>query len=440
MWEEIMMKRKVCIVLTALLLILSISLPLNIRSKLSHDIRLFEGQEHMLSLQLPMNLYVKADKAGILYLNGSPASNDEYSRVLLRNDLALTGLASGIVNLEFSLFNGLIPIRQLTVNVLPEKRVIAGGHSIGIKLHEEGVIVAGYFYLKQEEREDYFSPAEEAGIMVGDIILSLNDYTLKDIDKAAAIIKREASQGLLRLTIKRKYDTFNLYLEPHLCPETHEYRIGLYIRDTAAGVGTLTFYDPESGYYGALGHVITDIDTNDALDINEGVIVQADVVNIKMAQRGQPGEKAGIFREGQNILGTIEKNTTSGIYGQIEELGTFITPYVDPLPVALAFQVENGPAEMLTVLEGNRIQSFMVHIERVSNQNRAGDKGMIIRIVDEHLLEVTGGIVQGMSGSPIIQNGRIVGAVTHVFVNDPSRGYAIYAEWMLNESGIYPSS
>ncbi len=435
-----MMKRKVGIAITVLLLLLSISMPLNIRSKLSHDIRLFEGQEHMLSLQLPINLYIRADKAGIVKLNGSPTLDDEYNRLLLRNDLALTGLTSGIVNLEFSLFNGLIPIRHLTVNVLPEKEVIAGGHSIGIKLHEDGVIVAGYFYLKQEHSDDYFSPAEAAGIKVGDIILSLNDYVLKDIDRAASIIKREATQGPLELMVKRKGETFNLSLEPHLCAEAHEYRIGLYIRDTAAGVGTLTFYDPDSRYYGALGHVITDIDTNHALEINEGVIVQADVVNIKMAQRGQPGEKAGIFREGQNILGTIEKNTVSGIYGQIEDIGTYDTPYAEPLSVALAHQVENGPAEMLTVLEGNRIESFMVQIERVSNQNRAGDKGMIIRIVDEHLLEVTGGIVQGMSGSPIIQNGRIVGAVTHVFVNDPSRGYAIYAEWMLHESGVFPSS
>lgn len=438
------MRKKASIVIIVLLLLLSISMPLNIRSKLSHDIRLFEGQEHLLSLQLPMNIYIRADKAGIININGTPVNNDEYNRLLLRNDLSLTGLTSGIVNLEFSLFNGLIPIRELTVNVLPEKQVFAGGHSIGIKLHEEGVIIAGYYYLKEEQGDDYFSPAENAGVEIGDIILSLNGHALKDIDRAASIIKREAASNKpLHLMIKRKHETFRLTLEPHLCPEALEYRIGLYIRDTAAGVGTLTFYDPETGFYGALGHVITDIDTNVALEINEGVIVQADVVNIKMAQRGQPGEKAGIFREGQNILGSIQKNTISGIYGQLEDidnLGTFMTPHCEPLPVALAFQVENGPAEMLTVLEGNRIQSFMVQIERASIQNKAGDKGMVIRIVDEHLLELTGGIVQGMSGSPIIQNGRIVGAVTHVFVNDPSRGYAIYAEWMLQESGIFPSS
>jgi stage IV sporulation protein B len=248
LWEENMMKRKLGIGITVLLLLLSISMPLTIRGKLSHDIRLFEGQEHMLSLQLPINLYIRADKAGIVKLNGSQTLDDEYNRLFMRNDLALTGLTSGIVNLEFSLFNGLIPIRQLTVNVLPEKEVIAGGHSIGIKLHEEGVIVAGYFYLRQQQGDDYYSPAELAGIKVGDIILSLNNYVLKDIDRAAAIIKREASQGPLELTVKRNRETFNLSLEPHFCPESQEFRIGLYIRDTAAGVGTLTFGPRNYGY------------------------------------------------------------------------------------------------------------------------------------------------------------------------------------------------
>lgn len=427
---------KISVAIAAMLIFLLIAMPLNVRGKLKNDIRLFEGQEHLLQLQLPLDLYIRADKPGIIDLNASPAKGGKYSRLSLRNDLSLTGLSSGSVNLEFSLFHGLLPIRQLTVSVLPEKEVIVGGHSIGIKLHANGVLVAGYFYLEREG--DMYSPAEEAGLQVGDLIVSLNGFLLKDTERAASIIKREAAKGPLRLTVKRAGETFNSIISPYLCRESHEYRIGLYIRDTAAGVGTLTFYDPQTSAYGALGHVITDLDSNIPLYINEGVIVQADVINIKMAQRGQPGEKAGIFREGDKILGTIEKNTPSGIYGKLENLDYFVTPYAEPLPVALAFQVENGPAEILTVLEGNTIQSFLVQIERTNNQSKPSDKGIIFRIVDEQLLEITGGIVQGMSGSPIIQNGRIVGAVTHVFVNDPARGYAIYAEWMLNECGIYP--
>lgn len=420
----------------SLLLLLFISIPLNIRSKLGHDLRIFIGQEHLLPLQVPMNLYIKTDRPGIIEINGySPLRGGEYTRLSQRNNLALIGLSRGSVSLEFSLFNGLIPLRQLTVNVLPEKEVMPGGHSIGIKLHKKGVIVAGYSYLKRDGA--LFSPAEEAGIKPGDIILSLNDLAFNDIEKAAATIKTKAAQGTLNFKVMRDNNILKLSVVPFFCQEAQEYRIGLYIRDTAAGVGTLTFYDPLSRYYGALGHIITDPDSDSPVEITDGVIVHADVVNIKMAQRGKPGEKAGIFREEGIILGTIERNTSSGIYGQLKNMVFYDTPYNKPLPVALAFQVEEGPAEMLTVVEGNRIQSFMVYIERTVNQNRPGDKGMIIRVVDEQLLEITGGIVQGMSGSPIIQNGRIVGAVTHVFLNDPARGYAIYAEWMLRESGIY---
>lgn len=434
------MKKKIFFGLAFLLLLLSIITPLQIRNELRHDIRLFEGQEHLLPLQVPLSLYIRADKDGIIDINGSPVGSEVYNRLSTQTDLALTGLTSGNVKLKFSLFNGLIPIRELTVSVFPEKEVYPGGHSIGIKLHDQGVIVAGYHYLKINE-ETFFSPAEEAGIEIGDIIISLNNQELKGIDRAVSTIKNEASRGPLKVEVKRKGEIYDFYLEPHLCSQAEEYRIGLYIRDTAAGVGTLTFYDPQSRFYGALGHVITDIDSKEILEINEGVIVQADVVNIKMAQRGQPGEKAGIFREGQSKLGTIVKNTNSGIYGKLDHnLERFSSPYPDPLPVALAFQVENGPAEMLTVLEGNTIESYSVHVERTSNPNMAGDKGIVIRITDERLLGLTGGIVQGMSGSPIIQNGRIVGAVTHVFVNDPARGYAIYAEWMLNECGVFPVS
>ncbi len=429
-------RKAIIAVAIMLLFLLILAIPLNIRSKLKNDIRLFEGQEHLLQLQLPLGFYLKTDKPGIIEINGSPAKNSKFSWLSLHHNFSLTGLSSGSVNLEFSLFNGLIPIRQLTVSVLPEKKVIVGGHSIGIKIHNDGVLVAGYYYMNRDG--ELYSPAEEAGIRIGDLILSLNGYILKDVDTAASIIRKEAVKGPLDLKVKRSTETFYVPISPYLCRESDEYRIGLYIRDTAAGVGTLTFYDPVSKNYGALGHLITDLDSHNPLEINEGVIVQADVVNIKMAQRGQPGEKAGIFREGENILGSIEKNTHSGIYGKIKNMGDFATPYKNPLPVALAFQVEIGPAEMLTVLEGNKIESFLVNIERTNNQNKPSDKGIIFRIIDERLLEVTGGIVQGMSGSPIVQNGRIVGAVTHVFVNDPARGYAIYAEWMFNESGINP--
>lgn len=431
-------KRNILYILIVFLLLFILFLPLEINLNLDKNLRLFEGQEQSFTFNFPLDLYVKADKDGILNINGNPIKCNEYTRLAFHNDISLRGLNRGSVKLELSLFKGLIPLRQLTVNVLPETYLIPGGHSIGIKLFHEGVIVVGYYYLEKEK--GVFSPAEESGVLIGDVIVAVNDRQIKDIDMAAELIKEEAEKGSLIFTIKRNGEEFKKEVTPYLCPNSNEMRIGLYIRDTAAGVGTLTFYDREKEYYAALGHIITDIDTNTALTINEGLIVRADIVNIKMAQRGQPGEKAGIFREGKDILGTIDKNTNFGIYGKITNIEECSTPYPEPIPLGLAFQVEPGPAEMLTVIEGNTIQSFKIEIEKVVNQNKPVDKGMIIRVVDENLLKITGGIVQGMSGSPIIQNGRLVGAVTHVFVNDPSRGYGIYAEWMVKEMEFLPVS
>lgn len=432
-------KRNILYIIAVFLVLFALLLPLEINIKnLDKNLRLFEGQEQNFQIKFPLDLYIRADKDGILDINGNPINNNDYNRLAFHNDISLRGLSRGSVNLELSLFKGLIPIRQLTVNVLPEMRLVPGGHSIGIKLCDEGVIVVGYFHL--EKGNSFFSPAEESGVLIGDVIVAVNEISIKDIDMAAEIIKTESEKGTLNFTLKRRGQELKINVTPYLCPNSRERRIGLYIRDTAAGVGTLSFYDKENECYGALGHIITDLDTNAALEISDGLIVRADVVNIKMAQRGQPGEKAGIFREGKDILGTINKNTIFGIYGKLKNIEDCITPYPNAIPLGLASQVEPGPAEMLTVIEGNKIQSFKIEIEKVSNQNKPVDKGIILRIVDENLLGITGGIVQGMSGSPIIQDGRLVGVVTHVFVNDPSRGYGIFAEWMVKEMEFLPVS
>lgn len=431
-------KRNLLVILCLFFILFFLLLPFEVKVQLEDNIRLFEGQDHCFKLQFPLDLYVRADREGIISLNGTPLTWEKYSILKFRNDIFLTGLSRGSANLELSLFRGLIPLRQLTVNVLPEIELMAGGHSIGIKLHKQGVIAVGFYYL--ERGDGFFSPAEESGIIIGDVLLAVNGLSLMDMDRAVEIIKRQAAKGDLNFTVKRGREELEITVTPYLCPQSGEYKLGLYIRDTAAGVGTLTFYNPLDNYYGALGHMITDLDTGLAVEINDGLIVRADVINIKMAQKGKPGEKAGIFREGKDILGTIEKNTFYGIYGRLKHIDASVTPYPEPIPLGLSFQVEPGPAELLTVIEGNKIQSFKIDIEKIINQSQPADKGMVLRIVDENLLEVTGGIVQGMSGSPIVQNGKLVGAVTHVFVNDPSRGYGIFAEWMVKEAGILPLS
>lgn len=312
--------------------------------------------------------------------------------------------------------------------------VIPGGQSIGVTLQTKGVLVVGYAPITNKEGKQSY-PAKDSGIEVGDIILKINGITAtNDFQVAQEIDKKCKENKTIALEIKHKEKILEKKIQPVFCSETQRYRIGLFIRDEAAGVGTLTFIEPNTKIFGALGHVITDIDTNDQIELSDGKIVESTIYAIEKGQRGDPGEKIGTFMLQSNFTGKIAKNSGSGIFGIYE--GEVRNPYFSTMvPIAWKSEVEVGPAKIYTVLKDNTIEEFDIKIEKIM-QYRTDNKNMIIRITDPELLEKTGGIVQGMSGSPIIQNGKIVGAVTHVFVNDSTRGYGIFIEKMIDESGI----
>ena len=235
------------------------------------------------------------------------------------------------------------------------------------------------------------------------------------------------------ISIKRDEQILKKIVYPQYCYETKSYRIGLFVRDNAGGVGTLTFWDPVTKKYGALGHVITDSETNQKLQIRQGKILSAHIENIQKGRIGNPGEKIGIFLK-DTEFGDIKKNEQCGIYGTLHK--ELVNPqYNEAIPVLYANQVHTGKAEILTVVRGQEIKKYEIIIEKIQH-GRTDGKNMVIRISDSKLLKETGGIVQGMSGSPIIQDGRLIGAVTHVFVNDPSRGYGVFIEKMLLEAGL----
>ncbi len=394
----------------------------------SQNLRLIEGEEYYVNLKYPFKAEINCDQRDILKINGSIL--EEGTSIDLKNPLSVKAVNLGKANLEIKLF-GLIPIKQLTVDVLPEKMVYPGGQSIGIKLRAEGVIVVGF----NEVNGSY--PAKEIGIRKGDSILAINGTKINGINQAAELINNEGSKSRsIQFTIKREENKVVKNVIPKYCPNTNSYRIGLYIRDTAAGVGTLTFYDPDTNIYGALGHVIVDVDTNTPIDISQGEIVKASIINIREGRRGHPGEKTGVFIEEKDIIGCIQENTDYGIFGTLENIHNNNEYYNKPISIALSNQVQVGPAEILTVINGDKIEKFDVEIQKIVNPNTPSNKGFIIRIIDEELISKTGGIIQGMSGSPIIQNDKLVGAVTHVFVNEPTKGYGIFIEWMLLESGL----
>lgn len=326
-----------------------------------------------------------------------------------------------------------VPVKKVDVKVLPDLRVIPGGQSIGVKLNTLGVLVVGHHLI--ETNSGKTSPGETAGIKVGDVITTINGQQVKQMKDIAPFIKKAGDSGdELHLTVLREEKKLEKKIKPVKDKSEKSYRIGLYIRDSAAGVGTLTFHHPESKKYGALGHVISDMDTKKPIIVNNGQILKSSVTSIEKGNNGNPGEKLARFNSGKP-LGTITRNSPFGIFGELNE-SVKNGVYDKPMPIALSNEVKEGPAKILTVLEGNEVKAYDVDIVSTVPQKFPATKGMVIKVKDPELLAKTGGIVQGMSGSPIIQDDKLVGAVTHVFVNDSTSGYGVHVEWMLQEAGI----
>lgn len=344
----------------------------------------------------------------------------------------------GELQVSLSLF-GLVHVRDVQVSVLPQVKVIPGGQSIGVLLHSQGVVVVGYSAVLDQSGQEVI-PAEQAGIKEGDIILKINDETVQSDSQVRDLVAKAGASGeTLLLEIKREGELTTKRIKPVFCRETQQYRLGLLIRDGAAGIGTLTFYEPVSMIYGALGHLITDLDSTQPVELSDGEIVDANVQGIQRGKRGQPGEKIGMFPGEKKVSGTISKNTKLGIFGVLKE-PIDNSSFREAISVATADQIRTGKAEILTVLQDNRIETFEIEIIKINKLARQDGKGLVIKITDPKLLEQTGGIIQGMSGSPIIQDNMLVGAVTHVFVNDPTRGYGVPVQWMVEESGLLNES
>lgn len=428
-------RRKIMgISIAALILVLTFTPQFRSVYSIPPHLQILVGEHQAFHVAFPISVSVSPDRDGVFKINGTFVSK-ENGNIRLVSPASLESVRLGKADLEFSLL-GIIPLRKTSIDVLPQLKVVPGGHSIGVVLHSQGVLVVGFSPIEGTDGHVYL-PAKEANVVIGDVILAINGQPVQSDSQVAEIINQTGHDGKpLDILIKRSGQTMNLAIKPVLCEETNRYRIGLFVRDSAAGVGTLTFYEPQSGIYGALGHVITDSDTNQPIDVDQGKIVSASISGIQYGRRGQPGEKIGVFIDEENTLGNIRKNSNFGIFGSLSQ------PMANPLnsgeaiPVASMSQVKVGAAEILTVVDGQNIERFNIEIQKVSIQEAPETKGMVIKITDPRLIEKTGGIVQGMSGSPIIQDGKMVGAVTHVFVHDPTRGYGCFIDWMLMEAGI----
>ncbi|MFC4302632.1 SpoIVB peptidase [Cohnella boryungensis] len=430
MYQQHSTKRRIGLLVVLMLIIAVCSAPFQHFAEFPNRLRVFQGQSVSLHYAMPVHARASLNPQ-VAAVNGS---DDASVQVDLRRPLSIQPKASGVTNLKLKLF-GKIPFKTVRLQVIPDLRVIPGGQTIGVKVKSAGIMVVGH-HLVQTKDNAKVSPGEEAKLRLGDLIVEINGKRCDDISKIATYSETAGRNGeTLKLTVQRGKTRFKTIIRPAYDSEDNAWRLGLYIRDSAAGVGTLTFYAPDQGVYGALGHVITDMDTQTPIVVGSGEILQSSVSSINKSQSGEPGEKRAHFLKEGRTLGSVERNTSFGIFGKMSQLPEH-SFRSEPMSVAFAEEVKEGPAHILTVVDKQKVEKFDIEIVHVSKQSSPATKGMVIKITDPKLLERTGGIVQGMSGSPIIQNGKLVGAVTHVFVNDPSSGYGCFIEWMLQDAGI----
>lgn len=371
-----------------------------------------------LDYDIPDSFYVYKDEKLNIYEHSSILTKENTSGGQVRVEANMSATKTAQLKIL-----GAIPVKTVYLNNTSEKYVVPCGTPFGIKMLTAGVVVVGLSPIETEKGS--VSPAQKAGIKEGDIILSLDGQEISSYTDLAR--KINSTQGeKISVKLKRKGKEMNVSLVPAKSASDGVYRCGFWVRDSSAGIGTVTYYDPVSGKFGGLGHPVCDVDTGEILPLSSGEVVPVTILDAVKGVAGEPGELRGTFIS-NSVSGKLYNNTQTGVYGQLKN-----KPVENKeIPVSLKQDIKVGKAEIYSTVSGTKPESYEVEIEKINLNNPSPTKNMVVKITDPNLLEKTGGIVQGMSGSPIVQNGRLVGAITHVFVNDPTRGYGIFIENML---------
>lgn len=338
-------------------------------------------------------------------------------------ETASEGKNTSSKTITLSLFN-LIDVKEIEVSTLQNVRVVPLGNTVGLKIYSEGVLVIGMSEIEGKK------PYENTGIKEGDLIIQVDNIEITTTEELIETVNK--SQGK---TINIKYVRDG---EEHIATispiktKSDDYKIGLWVRDGAVGLGTATYYEPETSKIATLGHGIVDNDTDKLITVETGEIATGIITKIEKGQKGTPGQIRGIINE-SNIIGNINQNTNFGIYGTLSTTNQLGIDENNSLEVALKEEIEIGKATILLVLEDGVRKEYEIEIKKIYKNSTNDNKNMLIEITDEELIEKTGGIIQGMSGTPIIQNGKFVGAITHVLVNNPLEGYAVFGEIMVKQ-------
>lgn len=319
----------------------------------------------------------------------------------------------------------LLTIFSLLLLVIPttsyaySSKVVLGGQNIGIEVNSKGIMVVGFYKVN----DSYIG--RDAGIEIGDKIIKIEGNTVSSIDEMVSSINKNIKDSKVNMTISRGNKEKNVILD--LVRDNNDvYKTGLYVKDQITGIGTLTYIDPETKIYGALGHEIIEANTNQKIEVKDGKIFKSEITGATKSDRSSTGEKNAIFNK-NIVYGSIKENTMNGIFG------TYTSDFNKDnlIEVALPNEIVRGEAKILTVLKGNEVKEYNINILKVSTDTKT--KNILFEITDEELMSNTNGVIKGMSGSPIIQNNKIIGAVTHAIVNDNQKGYGIFITTMLEE-------
>ena len=344
------------------------------------------------------------------------------------NDSAAPRAASvnGTTHNETLRLFGVFPIKTVRVQVVEQPVVVVAGVPFGIKLYTDGVLIVGFTDV--DTAAGPYNPARTAGLRVGDVVVSVDGRAVNTNEELKNAV--ESSGGsYMTFVIRRDNLSFSVRFRAVRSQTENCYKSGFWVRDSSAGIGTLTFFDPDERFFGGLGHAVCDVDTDEPLPISAGEIVAAEIYDVEKGSVGTAGSLCGAV--GDDAIGNLVENGAVGVFGILTRMpgACFRT-----MPVAMKQQVSTGSAQMLTTVAGTTPQLYDIEIVQIRYSETALTKNMTIRVTDPVLLEKTGGIVQGMSGSPILKDGRLVGAVTHVLLDDPTMGYAIFAENMLERA------
>ena len=384
---------------------------------------MIQGKETVFEGNLPIQADIIEENIGVLSVNNQPVT--ENIHIDMTKPFTVKSENQGTAKVELSLM-GVLPLKIVQANVIPRTEIVAGGIAVGVSMDTRGIMVLGTGYVNGTENKVY-EPAK--GILqAGDMILQAGGKILKNKEDLMQVVEQNGEKSM-EFLVDRNGVQQTVAITPVFSQEDNSCKIGIWVRDSTQGIGTITYFNPDNNTFGALGHGVYDVDTQELMQIKNGQITQSSIIDVKKGEKGEPGALTG--NVGRDlVLGSIAINTEVGIYGTVEDgKQSYFTG--KKLPIALQQDIKEGKASILSNIEGEEVKEYDVEIESVNRYSKNESKGMVIKITDEELLSKTGGIVQGMSGSPILQNDKIVGAVTHVFVNEPTKGYGIFIENML---------